>query len=482
MGFRTYDPGLNRFLTRDMYNGALSDLSLIADPFTGNRYTFAGGNPFTNIELDGHGWLSAIGHAALDVAGMIPVVGAVADVANGIWYAAEGDYLDAGLSFAGAIPVIGDAAIGARYAVKGAKYAVEGAQAAKDLVHGAEAADTLVKDAKNAEHALEDAKAAEKARQQAAAAEKARQEAAAAARKAEQEAAQARAEAKAEATAEQKAEQQAATPPCHSFAPETPVLMADGSSKPIKDVAVGDRVAATDPGTGATKSETVLALHRNKDTDMTDVTVVPAATPTATSGADGDRSVSQRGTVLHSTTHHLFYDASRRRFVPAGDLQPGVSTLVSPGGTTLTVTAVRSWTSNGDDMRDLTVDQIHTYYVVAGAAPVLIHNCNDVSVSPMASDWATKGAHVHVCGNEVRVFPTAGGGIGAEPIRLSTGTATQRQVQHVLDCISSCAPLREDLAAKAGAAMTEMNAHNWGNAVNRAAEMNFLIKALAKLG
>jgi RHS repeat-associated protein len=54
MGFRDYDPGLNRFLTRDMYNGALADLDLATDPFTSNRYAFAGGNPITGIELDGH--------------------------------------------------------------------------------------------------------------------------------------------------------------------------------------------------------------------------------------------------------------------------------------------------------------------------------------------------------------------------------------------------------------------------------------------
>jgi RHS repeat-associated protein len=54
MGFRNYSPGLNRFLTRDMYNGALSDLSLGTDPLTGNRYAFTGGNPVSNIELDGH--------------------------------------------------------------------------------------------------------------------------------------------------------------------------------------------------------------------------------------------------------------------------------------------------------------------------------------------------------------------------------------------------------------------------------------------
>jgi RHS repeat-associated protein len=54
MGFRDYDPGLNRYLTRDTYNGALADLKLTTDPFTGNRYAFAGGNPITGIELDGH--------------------------------------------------------------------------------------------------------------------------------------------------------------------------------------------------------------------------------------------------------------------------------------------------------------------------------------------------------------------------------------------------------------------------------------------
>lgn len=54
MGFRDYSPGLNRFTTRDMYNGALADMGLGADPYTGNRYAFTGGNPISGIELDGH--------------------------------------------------------------------------------------------------------------------------------------------------------------------------------------------------------------------------------------------------------------------------------------------------------------------------------------------------------------------------------------------------------------------------------------------
>ncbi|WP_251063536.1 MULTISPECIES: DNRLRE domain-containing protein [unclassified Streptomyces] len=54
MGFRDYSPGLNRFTSRDMYNGALADMGLGTDPFTGNRYAFTGGNPINNVELDGH--------------------------------------------------------------------------------------------------------------------------------------------------------------------------------------------------------------------------------------------------------------------------------------------------------------------------------------------------------------------------------------------------------------------------------------------
>jgi hypothetical protein len=54
MGFRDYSPGLNRFLTRDMYNGALADMNLGSNPWTMSRYTYAGGNPTTLIEYDGH--------------------------------------------------------------------------------------------------------------------------------------------------------------------------------------------------------------------------------------------------------------------------------------------------------------------------------------------------------------------------------------------------------------------------------------------
>ena len=54
MGFRDYSPGLNQFLTRDSYNGALDDLQLATSPWSSNRYGLAGGNPISGVELDGH--------------------------------------------------------------------------------------------------------------------------------------------------------------------------------------------------------------------------------------------------------------------------------------------------------------------------------------------------------------------------------------------------------------------------------------------
>jgi hypothetical protein len=54
MGFREYNPGLNRILSRDYYNGAFKDMALCTDPWNTSRYMFAGGNPITGIELDGH--------------------------------------------------------------------------------------------------------------------------------------------------------------------------------------------------------------------------------------------------------------------------------------------------------------------------------------------------------------------------------------------------------------------------------------------
>ncbi|WP_449657717.1 golvesin C-terminal-like domain-containing protein [Streptomyces acidicola] len=89
MGFRDYDPGLNRFTTRDMYNGALADMGLGSDPFTGNRYAFTGGNPISNVELDGHWFALAIPAVIVAFAAAVVVTVAVIAVAAAVEYVVD---------------------------------------------------------------------------------------------------------------------------------------------------------------------------------------------------------------------------------------------------------------------------------------------------------------------------------------------------------------------------------------------------------
>jgi RHS repeat-associated protein len=54
MRARMYRPDVGRFLTQDRYESAAGDFHLQSDHLTQNRYAFAGGNPVSNIEWDGH--------------------------------------------------------------------------------------------------------------------------------------------------------------------------------------------------------------------------------------------------------------------------------------------------------------------------------------------------------------------------------------------------------------------------------------------
>ena len=71
------------------------------------------------------------GHLALDVAGMIPVVGVAADGINAAWYAGEGDWENAALSGLAAIPGAGQAATATKLARKGMKVGDQIVTAAK---------------------------------------------------------------------------------------------------------------------------------------------------------------------------------------------------------------------------------------------------------------------------------------------------------------------------------------------------------------
>lgn len=64
-----------------------------------------------------------------------------------------------------------------------------------------------------------------------------------------------------------------ACPVGNSFSPDTRVLMADGATKPISKIRVGDEVRATDPETGKTSIQKVTQLHLNTDTELVGLTV-----------------------------------------------------------------------------------------------------------------------------------------------------------------------------------------------------------------
>ncbi|MBT2472098.1 hypothetical protein J7E97_30615, partial [Streptomyces sp. ISL-66] len=150
---------------------------------------------------------------------------------------------------------------------------------------------------------------------------------------------------------------------CNSFPTGVQVLMADGSAKSIEDVKDGDVVMATDPQTGETRPKTVTTtITTPDDKDFTDLTLTDEASP--------------RGppAKLTSTYHHPYWSETRHQWTDAGELTTGEQ-LRQPDGTTLTVTATRTY-PYAVTTHNLTVDDFHTYYVLAGATPVLVHNCN----------------------------------------------------------------------------------------------------------
>ncbi|WP_076443261.1 DNRLRE domain-containing protein [Microbispora rosea] len=212
--------------------------------------------------------------------------------------------------------------------------------------------------------------------------------------------------------------------PCdkNSFIPGTKVLMADGSHKPIEQVQAGDKVVATDPMTGRTQIRPVIAIMENEgDKELVRITL----------DADGDKG--DEVGVVTSTDHHPFWVADQRHWFDAKDLKPGML-LSAAGGKPAsidgeqgdavgTVTAtdnhrdLESWVPAGDlkprswlrtlagaayvkvvslqhrvagkqRVHNLTVEGVHTYYVLAGATPVLVHNCDG------AVNWVNENANM----------------------------------------------------------------------------------------
>ncbi|MFJ1796632.1 polymorphic toxin-type HINT domain-containing protein [Kitasatospora griseola] len=141
----------------------------------------------------------------------------------------------------------------------------------------------------------------------------------------------------------------------NSFPAGTLVLMSDGRTKAIEDIELGDEVLATDPETGETAAKKVdAALITPDDREFTTVTL------------DGD------GSTVTATDHHPFWAANRGAWIDASDLKVGDTVRAADG--TLARVAATAHMVAPMPAYNLTVRDIHTYYVLGGTTPVLVHN------------------------------------------------------------------------------------------------------------
>jgi RHS repeat-associated protein len=384
LGAREYDPSTGRFLSAD----PVLDL---ADPVQMNGYVYCENNPVTYADPSGlasqptSGGGDGSGTSSSEAWAKRQLNTSLADVILSVGWAAlkdfvgwndvmgcfsRGDLWACGSLFIQAIPwtKLGKipSVLKAVNKIAGAINAwMKAKEKARKIIEMAKKARELARKAKEAKKraAAAAAQLRKKAREAATRqAKKAAQKTGNAVQKTQRVAAK-KAEPKPRQTTAKEQSSGGAGGSCesNSFLPGTHVLMADGTTKPIEDVRNGDKVTATDPETGETAVETVTAEIQG--TGVKHLVKVAIAT------GKGDRTAE-----VTATEGHPFWVPELGRWTDATDLRAG-EWLRTSAGTYVQVTAVERWTTLRAVVHNLTVSDLHTYYVVAGATPVLVHNC-----------------------------------------------------------------------------------------------------------
>ena len=136
------------------------------------------------------------------------------------------------------------------------------------------------------------------------------------------------------------------------FTPDTPVLMADGTTKRIDQVQAGEQVLAHNPTTGQDEPATVEQTFVHEK--------VPTLRVTTTNG------------VVETTATHPFY-VEDRGYTPAEQLREG-DILHTPDGQVTEVVSVQA-TGRVETVYNLAVDGLHNYHVVTDTGQaILVHN------------------------------------------------------------------------------------------------------------
>jgi len=181
-----------------------------------------------------------------------------------------------------------------------------------------------------------------------------------------------------------------------SFSADTEVLMADGTTTVIADVRVGDEVWAMDPETGDAGNRTVTAVWPHQDVLM-EYTV-------------GDGSIT-------TTEDHHFWNATDDEWQEAQLIDRGDSLLTADGQ--VVAAGNLDWTTaHFAAAYDITVDDLHSYFVATGDSEVLVHNCNGVYE-------ASAKHHPNVRGN---VSPAPTNGQAALDLSVQVKTTSPRRV------------------------------------------------------
>ncbi len=136
----------------------------------------------------------------------------------------------------------------------------------------------------------------------------------------------------------------------NSFTRDTPVLMCDGTTRPISELSEGESVLAKDPETGELSCQPVTKVHTHYSEQLVDITM-------------------ESGEVVRATWMHPFLRPDGSEIV-AGLLQSGdvVGGLDEP----VAVQSVEE-IDVSDDVFNLTVANAHTFFV--GNDDIWVHNC-----------------------------------------------------------------------------------------------------------
>lgn len=146
-----------------------------------------------------------------------------------------------------------------------------------------------------------------------------------------------------------------------SFAGDTRVLMADGTTKPIAEIRAGDVVWATDPVSGIAGRRVVTHTWPHRDMLV---------------------ALSINGHRLVTTEDHPFWSVTDQSWERADQLETGERVLAADGSAHLVTAPIDLSAAFYDAAYNLTVNGLHTYHVLTDPdrgppVDVLVHNCDE---------------------------------------------------------------------------------------------------------